>query len=694
MLGSRQRTIFDQAVTYYQQANFKQAKYLLEQVVNTEPNHHEALHLLGVLALFAKNYQQAIEYIEDAIALYSQEPGFYINLATAYQQTGNWQQAKKSLLIALSLNPYSLDANFNLGNLYFALNKLTDAAVYYNKALQIKYDHPDVLLNLGAVLQKQEKFEQSIKIYNTVLQYSPDDLRATSNLGLIFMHQGLYAKAKEYFKKTLVLDNSYAPAHNNLGIIYNHEGKLDKATKHFELGWVQNKAHGELLGNLYANLRALCNWQNIDLLSASLDNLTLQNIMHNIKPGETPFININRTDDVRQNFQVASLWSAAVTAKYKHVAKFVIAKKTRAHNAKIRLGYLSADFYNHATAYLINGLIKLHNRNEFEVYLYSYGKDMQDDYSNSLKNNCDKFIDIQALDNYNAANNIFHDNIDILIDLKGYTRYNRIGICALKPAPIQISYLGFPGTSGADFFDYIITDNIVTPKYMQQYYSEKFLYMPNSYQVTDSTQRVSNIKFTRKDFKIPDGACVFCSFNQFNKLDTDIINSWVQILNNVPGSVLWLWESNAYAVKLLRDYFHKMGCAKDRVFFAKELNRDQHLARIQLADIALDTFIYNGHTTTSDALFMGVPVITLQGKHFASRVSSSLLTGVNLPECITYSIDEYINKAIYLANNQDKLDALKSKLHRNKATCSLFDTKLFAKNIENIYSTVFKSLYQ
>ena len=344
----------------------------------------------------------------------------------------------------------------------------------------------------------------------------------------------------------------------------------------------------------------------------------------------------------------------------------------RTSKTKIVIGYLSNDFRNHATAHLMLSLFGLHNRDEFEIFCYSYGKDDGSYYRARIQHDCDKFVDISTLSYEAAARCIYEDQVDILVDLKGYTRGNRFDICALRPAPIQVSYLGFPGTTGADFIDYIITDKIVTPKDHNPYYSEKFVYMPHCYQVNDNTQSISNKNWTKVDFGLPESCFVFCSFNQPYKIDPVLFGIWMRILRQVPEAVLWLIVENKIAEDNLRREAEARGVQSERLIFAKRLPKDEHLSRLKFADLALDTRIYNGHTTTSDALWAGVPVITLQGSHFASRVSSSILSAIGIPDLITYSLEEYEALAIRLAHNPAELKEIRQRSAKNRLDMPLF----------------------
>jgi protein O-GlcNAc transferase len=290
-----------------------------------------------------------------------------------------------------------------------------------------------------------------------------------------------------------------------------------------------------------------------------------------------------------------------------------------------------------------------------------------------------------SLDNADAAQKIYDDQVDILIDLKGYTKDTRLALCAHRPAPVQASYLGFPGTTGAEFIDYIITDRIVSPEEHASYYSEKFVYLPHCYQANDHTQPISNKAWRKEDCGLPEHCFVFCSFNRTYKIEPVMYEVWMGILQKVPEGVLWLLSDTHVAEANLKREAAERGISSDRIVFAKMLPKDEHLARLRLADLALDTRIVNGHTTTSDALWAGLPVITLEGFHFASRVSASVLTAIGLPEVIVHSLEEYESLAVRLANNPPQLQEIQKRLAENRLTAPLFDTPRFARNLERAY---------
>ncbi len=350
--------------------------------------------------------------------------------------------------------------------------------------------------------------------------------------------------------------------------------------------------------------------------------------------------------------------------------------------------YLSNNFHDHPVAHLMVSLFGLHNRDRFQVFCYSYGPDDGSHYRHRIQKGCDKFIDLRNLNDVDAATRIHEDSVAILVDLKG--PYNRLRISALCPAPIQVVYLGFLSTTGAGFFDYIIADKLVTPQDHAKYYSENFVYMPHCYQPNDHTQTVSERRWTRNDFGLPEHGFVFCSFNAAYKVEPVVFNAWMNILRQVPQAVLWLlWEDKTTEGNL-RHEAQQRDIESERLIFSKRLPMDQHLARLKLADLALDTCIYNGGATTSNALWAGVPVITLQGSHFVSRMSASSLTAVRLPELITRSLAEYEALAIKLALRPMELGGIRQRLAKNRSTQPLFDTHRFARNLEKAYEEMWK----
>ena len=357
----------------------------------------------------------------------------------------------------------------------------------------------------------------------------------------------------------------------------------------------------------------------------------------------------------------------------------------KALDQKIRIAYFSNDYFNHATAYLIAELFELHDRQQFEVVAFSFSPTTQDVMQKRLKKNFDQFIDVSNMSDQEVASLSRQMEVDIAVDLKGYTTGSRPGIFALGAAPIQINYLGYPGTMGADFIDYIIADTVLIPECNQQFFSEKIVYLKNCYQVNDSRRLISDRKFSRTEFFLPEDKFVFCCFNNNYKILPNTFDLWARILSKVPDSVLWLLADNLLAKQNLILQAESRGIAKDRLIFAERMDLPEHLARHQLADLFLDTLPCNAHTTASDSLWAGLPVLTQLGETLAGRVAGSLLRAVDLPELIALNPDEYEELAVELARSPSKLKKIKEKLAINRVSTPLFDAEFFTHGIENAF---------
>jgi predicted O-linked N-acetylglucosamine transferase (SPINDLY family) len=356
---------------------------------------------------------------------------------------------------------------------------------------------------------------------------------------------------------------------------------------------------------------------------------------------------------------------------------------------KIRIGYFSADFHNHATMYLMAGLFELHDATNFEIYGFSFGPKSTDVMKLRAQRAMREFVDITRLSDAEVASLSRNYEIDIAVDLKGYTKDSRPQIFLERAAPIQISYLGYPGTMGISSIDYLIADKVLIPADDKSAYSEQIIYLPHSYQVNDSQRSFLRENYTREEFSLPAEGFIFCCFNNNWKITPEVFSCWMQILSAVKNSVLWLFEDNPTAAVNLREEASNRNIDPNRIVFAKRMSHEKHLARYRLGDLFLDTLPYNAHTTASDALWTGLPVLTCMGNSFAGRVAASLLTNIGLPELITRSLQEYESLAIELATNPDKLTQIKTKLAENRLTTPLFDTPLFTKHIEAAYQAVY-----
>lgn len=546
------------------------------------------------------------------------------------------------------------------------------------------------IMNNAIRFHQAGQLAEAENLYRSILNDDPAHSDALHLLGVIASQVGKHDLAIQLIQQAVALSPKNSLYYNNLGHVFRTLNQLDNAISCYENALQIQPEYPDALSQLVHLLQQTCAWQKLDGLSEKLDGLTQIALNSGTKPAESPYINVTRHADPDLNFKVAKLWSDNFA---RHISKLNLSFSfdgRRRNKSEVVVGYLSNDFRHHPTAHLMLSLFGLHHRQEFKVYGYSYGIDDGSCYRERIRRDCDKFIDLRHLSFADAAQRIYADQVDILVDLMGHIAGNRLEICALRPAPIQVSYLGFPGTSGADFFDYIITDRIVTPEQHLPYYREQIVYMPHCYQVNDHSQPISEKSYCRKDFELPEDRFVFASFNQAHKIEPVMFDVWMNILREVPESVLWLFSRHDSVANNLRREAENRGIGSERLIFTGKLPKDEHLARHRLADLFLDTRIYTGHTSTSDALWAGIPVITLQGDHFASRVSASILTAMGLPELITSSLGEYQNLAVQLARQREQLHEIRQRLISNRNTAPLFDTPRFVANLEKAFKQMWE----
>ena len=604
------------------------------------------------------------------------------NLGVIYLEQKDYKKATKHLLNAISLNPKNAFAYNNLGTADKAMGKPHEAVSSWLTATRIDPNFPEARSNLGIFFSDAADYNKARIHFFKLIEIDPKDANAYNNLGTSYLNQGRYPEAIKYLKKSVNLNPHDFTTFYHLGLTYRLVENFESSIKNLKNALNLNPEFGPALNIYSLVLMQICDWKKF------------QKIIKRVPvESESPYINISRSQNQKLNLEVARLRSLEIKKAVSDLLPPLAHPWTRKHK-RLRIGYLSRDFFNHATAYLISGLFESHNRDKFEIYAYSYGPDDQSFYRKKLEKDADRFVDISEKGLIESAQIINRDQIDILVDLKGHTKDNRLGILAFRPSPIQVTWLGFPGTTGADFIDYVLTDKIVTPPSFAKYYPEKFAYLPNCYQINDDKRVISNIPLKREHFGLPENAFVFSCFNHTSKIDPVTFASWMRILKKVPGSVLWLLRSNPLVEKNLKKEAKIKGVNPDRLIFAPFIAAESHLARIKLSDLALDTFTYNGHTTTSDSLWAGVPVVTLQGKHFASRVASSILTAAGLPELVTHTQKEYESLAIELATNPKKLAAIHKSLIMNRGSCPLFNTQLFVKNLEKLYLDIYEQKFR
>jgi len=527
------------------------------------------------------------------------------------------------------------------------LKRYDDALVSYDRAIQLKPDYAEAYYNQGVTFGELKRYDDALVSYDRAIQLKPD----------------------------------YAEAYYNQGVTFGELKRYDDALVSYDRAIQLKPDVDYLFGNVIHTKMHLCDWGNLDTL---VNQLTEKIIKHQVST--TPFITLALIDNPELQKQ-----SAETYINDKHPTSNALPKiRKYLKHQKIRIGYFSADFHNHATMHLMAELFEYHDKNKFELIAFSFGPDQQDEWRQKAISNFDQFIDVRSNSDIEVASLARELTIDIAVDLKGFTQDGRASIFAHRAAPIQVNYLGYPGTMGAEYMDYIIADPILIPDDKREHYSEKIAYLPNSYQVNVKERLISDKSLSRKEVGLPDNAFVFCSFNNNYKITPETFDRWMRILQLVEGSILWIFKSNETAVENLKKEAELRGIDSSRLVFASFLPVEEHLKRIQLADLFLDTLPCNAHTTASDALRVGLPVITLMGESFASRVAASLLNAVGLPELITTTPKGYESLAIELATKPKFLREIKDKLFTNLSTSPLYNTKLFTQDIETAYQEMYQ----
>ena len=520
---------------------------------------------------------------------------------------------------------------------------------------------------------------QAKAAYEQVLAKQPKHFNALHLLGVVAKQTKNPALADELIGKAIEINPNSASAYNNLGAVLQDLKRLDDALASYDKAITLKPDYEFLQGTKLNTQMQICDWSGLQnqlngLVSSIADELKVT--------GPFPVLGLMDRPDLQ-------LKVSRIYANEKYPQTRVCGEvKTRPADGKIRIGYYSADFHNHATSFLMAELFEAHDPQKFGLYAFSFGPDNQDEMRSRVAQGFDLFFDVTQKSDREVAQMSRDLGIDIAVDLKGFTQYNRMGIFAEHCAPLQINYLGYPGTLAATYFDYIVADKTLIPLDSQQYYSEKIIYLPHSYQVNDSKREISDKVFTRQELGLPISGFVFCCFNNNYKILPPTFDVWMRLLKTVNGSVLWLLEDNPTAAKNLRKEAAKRGIDPARLIFAPRMKLEEHLARHRVADLFIDTLPCNAHTTASDALWAGLPVLTQIGQSFAARVAASLLTAMDLPELITKTQEEYEARAIELASNPLRLAEIKKKLEQNREKSTLFNGKLFARHIEAAYAEI------
>lgn len=670
-------------VVFQEKRNLDESIKYFKKALSLKPNYAQANNNIGIAYQQKGKSNLAAKYIKKAISLNPNYFEAYNNLGTIIQDQGDINQAIQYFNKAISFNSNYSEAYYNQALAFSELNDLDRAVQSYEKAISLKPNYPEAYNSLAAIISQQGKTDEAINLFNKAILLKPNYSDAYFNIGIMFKKKNRLNEAIESYQKAIKFKPNYVESFYNIATIFQEQGKLSKAIDYYDKALKQKPDYDKAQAQKLYQMAQICDWKTIQQDRKLFSTL---GIYKNHIP---PFTMLFFEDEPRNHYLRSKLY-----AKKKYLQKQIPFEKINKFSKKkhIRIGYFSADLQNHATMYLASKIFENYDKAKFEVYVYSFGKSLEnDEVREKLKNSVDVFKDVIDLSDKDIAVLARIDQIDIAIDLKGYTKNSRTGIFAYRAAPIQINFLGYPGTMGAKFFDYIIADSTIIPESKKNFYSEEIIYMPHTYQPTSHSSVKNNKVFTKSEMDLPNHGFVFCCFNNSYKISPNEFSIWMRILSKVENSVLWLIGSNKWAKINLKKEAENHGIKGNRLIFATQLSHSDHLARLKLADLFLDTFNYNAHTTSSDALWAGIPVITKIGNSFASRVAASILKAVDLPELVVKNENEYENLILEIANSPKKLFKIKEKLFANRLSKPLFDSEMYIGHLEDAYKQVYEN---
>lgn len=710
-----------EAVALQAQGQPLRAKQICESVLAQFPRHPMALHVLAILEAQHGSPIRALELINEAIAQAPASANFFNTRGVILQTLQRFEEALASFDRANELVGGHPQMQFNRGVVLHAMARFDEAVHSYDKALAGDPANPQIHNNRGNALQAMGRYEEAVAAYDRALAAAPNFPVALSNRGGALQALGRMQEALELFERVIALDPSDLNALYNRANILVELGRPAEALTALDAALRSNpqfKAailkRADVMQDLnrpdeaMAGYRALlssaperaedralldraavelvwcqrktCSWADLETTQAAA-----RRSLQMGSPVSSPFLSLCLFDDPEMQLNYAQ-------RHWRELRRAGVSPLTRPHaqQGRIRIGYLSGDFGDHATSFLLAGMLEAHDRSAFETIGYSYGPDDRGVMRSRMSKAVERFVDGRTMTDDELARRIADDGVDILVDLKGYTRGQRSGVLAFRPAPICAQYLGYPGTMGSPAVDYIFADPFLIRPQDERYFSEAVVRLPDTYQANDDTRVIAATTLTRAAVGLPEDAFVYCAFNRQYKITPEVLDVWARILRAVPKGVLWFVSENASAEANLRSEASARGIDPRRLVFSPQAPHAEHLARHRLADLFLDTWPVCAHTTASDALWAGLPMITLPGRSFISRVGGSVLTAIGMPELIASNAAAYEALAIAMAEKPDELKRVREKLAEHRRSAALFDTKRFCRNIEAAYRTMWE----
>jgi predicted O-linked N-acetylglucosamine transferase (SPINDLY family) len=677
----------DQPLAYYKRGNWlrdngemEAALASYDQAIALDPGYANAFCNRGVVLERLERLEEARRSYDQAIALNSGDALAYYNRGVVLRALSRSEEALASFDLAIAARPDYSEAYCNRGILLAELRQWDGALASYGQCIASDPDFHQAHFNRGALLKERGEPDAALASYDRAIEVYPDYAEAYCNRGVVLTELGRWDEAVASFDRAISIKSDFAEAYGNRADALLHMNRFQEAIASFDQAIILKPDLRFMVGARRHARMNLCDWQDFDA-----DSIRLASAIEADLAASPPFYILGLLDSPALQRKAAETW----VREYYPADASLGPVPRRTPREKLRIGYFSADFREHATAHLLAQLIDIHDRSRFDVFGFSFGPNTEDRYRKRLECAFDRFLDVRTSSDLQVALLARDLGVDIAVDLGGHTHLSRTGVFALRAAPLQVNYLGYPGTMGATYMDYVIADRTLVPPGAERHFAEQIIYLPDSYQVNDSTRSIANRHFSRSELGLPTEGFVFCCFNNSYKILPATFEGWMRILKQVPGSVLWLLESYDTATSNLRQKAIAASVDPARLIFTKRLTPSDHLARHRAADLFLDTLPYNAHTTASDALWAGLPLLTCSGASFASRVAASLLRAVGLPELIAATQEQYEQLAIELASNPPRMAELKNKLADYRLTQRLFDSRSFAKNLEAAYVNIY-----
>ena len=703
---------YNRGITLQDLKQYPEAVASYDRALELQPDYASAWNNRGAALRALERQQEALASYERAIAVRPDYPEAHNNCGVAQQELGRLNEALTSYDRALALSPHYPEAHNNRGMVLRKLERLDEALASLERALAARPGYAEAHNHRGLVLQALERHGEALASYERAIAARPEYAEAYSNRGTALRVLRRYEESLASLQRALEIDPRCADAHYNQGLVFIDLRSFDEALASLEraltlrrdvAGYVAqggvlhelkrseeaissyqralelDPEAGFLLGTARHVRMQICDWKDLEAdIARIVDGIERE------RPLARPFNVLSLIDSPGLQRQASEILVHTELSPRRRLD----AMMPRPPHERIRVGYFSADFRNHAVTILTSELFETHDRSRFELTAFSLGANVRDEFRERIEPAFDRFLWVGAQSDEEIAMLARKLEIDIAIDLGGYTGDARPRILALRAAPIQVGYLGYLGTMGGDFMDYLIADPVIVPPDSRRHYAERIAYLP-SYQVNDSKRAIANKVFAREELGLPAAGFVYCSFNASYKITPQTFESWMRILEAVPDSVLYLLGMNPVTERNLRREAAARGISSQRLVFGGRLPNAEYLARYRTADLFLDTFPYNAGTTASDALWTGLPVLTRIGESFAARVAASILTAAGVPDLIASDAAEYEHLAIELATRPDRLGPLRRKLAETRSCCALFDTPAFTRNLEELYRRMY-----